>query len=296
MNTKSSKPIFSSFRYFSLPIGAKSIILVLIVGGVALFLGCALQQDARIPLHKEQGKPGRDLGKEALIKRLIQNEDRVRGIKAIQIVRVIDQRNGQVLDAQGLLALERPDRYRLRLFSSLGLTLLEFVLSNGEFRFRMPSKGIDISGKKDEAGEKIPYFPVEALREAFVHSYEADRIEWRQLDQTYLLTLHRKGDLSLVRRWIDREELTLVKEVFINNKEEELVIDYGQYRRHVEGKGLLLPYRIDIHLPQEGVRLEIKAIQYEINPTFHEKMFDLSLGGLYRYDRILNIRAAINRR
>jgi hypothetical protein len=228
-----------------------------------------------LPSSAEKRGDGGDLGKEALLQRLIQMEERVKGIKAVQVVRVLNQKDRRTLDAQGLLALERPDQYRLRLFSSLGLTLFEFVLSHEEFRFRMPSKGIDISGKREEAGQKIPYFPVEALREAFVHSYEADHIELHRHERTHLLILHRRGEISLIRRWIDREDLTLLKEIFTRKGREDLVIDYGDYRPPGGVKKILLPYRIDIHLPREKVRLEIKAVKYEINPKFHKKMFDL---------------------
>lgn len=248
----------------------------LIIGSVSLLTGCTFQRDVQMPLHPWQREPERDLDKEALLERLIQMEKRITGLKSIQIVRLLNQKNGQIIDAQSLVALKRPDQYRLKLFSSLGLTLIEFVLSRDGFRFRMPSKGIDFIGKKEEAREKIPYFPVEALREAFVHSFEADRIDWHQLEQKHLLILHKKGEISMIKRWIDQKNLTLLKEVFLREEAEELIIDYRDYRPHAEGKGLFLPYRIAIRLPQEGLRLEIKVIQYEVNPAFHEKMFDLS--------------------
>ncbi|MEJ2067988.1 MAG: hypothetical protein P8Y09_08590 [Deltaproteobacteria bacterium] len=253
------------------------------IGSMLMLVACTVERKAKSTPPPHPSAFAETLNHEDLLKNLIRQEERVRGLKVLQVVKVFDQRNGRVLDAQGLLAVQKPDRYRIRLYSPLGVTLWEFVLSPQGFLFRLPSKRIELSGKSEEAGEKIPFFPVEALREAFVHSFEADRIEWQELDWAYLLILHRDEEkICTIRRWINRELLTLSKEVYFRGDKEELSIDYLDYRFSEREEGFLLPHRIIIHLPQSGLRLQIKIIRYEVNPTFRADMFDLSPPGTLR--------------
>jgi hypothetical protein len=201
-------------------------------------------------------------------------EEGVRGLKAEQVVRLDDPGRSHSFEAQGILAFEKPDRYRIRLYAALGITLMDLVVSPRGFRFRMPPRGIDLSGRRDELEEKLPTFPGDALQEAFSHSFEADRTEWHVLEEAYLLILDRQGEGRTIRAWIDRETLTLTREIHSRGGQEELSISYGDYRP-VQGEiGPELPHEIDLILPAQGIRLQIRVIRYELNPSFREELFD----------------------
>ncbi len=244
---------------------------------MVMLVGCSAEREAQIPVPPTPTGIDRILSKEDLLNRLIQREAKVKRLKALQIVRLLDPQGGRSLHAQGYLALQKPDQYRLRLYTAVGVTLLDFVHTHNGFRFRMPMKGTDISGKKDDAAEKIPYFPADALREAFVHNYNADRLEWHRHEQGHLLILHHDGKgIHKTYRWIDRDTLTLFREVYFREGEEILSIDYSDYRTYAEEGDLLLPHRIDVKLPNEGPLMEIEVIEYEVNPIFKERLFNLN--------------------
>lgn len=170
----------------------------------------------------------------------------------------------------GVLLVQKPNRFRLRMMLPFGLTVFDYVQSDDRVQLSLPLQGRVVSGTPPS--DLMPFSQAD-LAEAFLRGPAAFpgtcAAEGNAPAQIVVLCRDRSGAL-LRRIRIDRATATIDEETTYQEGLPSLVLRYGDYR-HVDDTEL--PFRIEMLYPERDLSLAIKIDRYEVNPALPDRLF-----------------------
>lgn len=166
--------------------------------------------------------------------------------------------DGSARDAEGVLIVSRPDQFRLRLFSSFGLSFFDYVERGGRAWAAFPG----VSGTSDP-GAAAQMFAPSGLGSVFLG--RRDVVMARCAIGSTARCRGGDGDVE-----VDLERAVILSERRRLPGGDELSLEYSDYR---VVDGLTLPFRIVTEYPARKLSLRIDVSRYEVNPTFPAEMF-----------------------
>jgi len=196
-----------------------------------------------------------------------QREDRVQTLRTR--FSSVFQRGNDVRRAQGVLVVKKPERFRLRLVSPFGFTVLDFLSADGSTRLALPLEHKLL--KDDEIAREAPFSAAD-LRPAFLRGDAAfpgtcvadEREGAVQVDC-------RDASGALLRQLrLDRSNAAVLEEISYANGQPRLMTRYSDFRQ-VDDQPL--PFAIELHYPGQDVVLRITVDRYEINPVLGDELF-----------------------
>ncbi len=164
-------------------------------------------------------------------------------------------------NAAGVLLVQKPDRFRLRMSSPFGMTVMDYLSVDRHTRLDLPMNQKVLFDDAIDAGNA---FHTTDLRAAFLRgpdAYPPPCQSTESNDATLLdcglrhLTLH-GGDLATES---ESDEAGV-----------RLTAAYTDIR---DVGGMRMPFSIIMQYPRDGVTLEVTIVRYEINPAFSEELF-----------------------
>ena len=174
-----------------------------------------------------------------------------------------------VRQADGVLVVKKPDRFRMRLLSPFGLTVFDYTSWDGHARMELPLEGKRLSDSEITAESA---FTPGDLRQAFLRAGAAfpgrctpraaaaeTIVECRDAEGTLLRVLH-----------IEQRTQTITEEVSFASGVPHLTMQYDDYRAV---GAALLPFAIHLSYPERQVTLAISVRNYEVNPALADELF-----------------------
>lgn len=173
--------------------------------------------------------------------------------------------------SEGVLLVKKPDRFRLRLLSLLGFTVLDYTSTGQHARMELPLEGERFVD--DEIERHAPFSPAD-MRQVFLHDEDPTAARCvsavAQGDDVVVLC-HGHDDVIERRLVVDRPTATVRQETVFSNGAPRLVLWFDDYRRVDD---ILLPFAIDLEYPGKDVLLRIDVRGYEVNPVLSDSLFD----------------------
>lgn len=219
-----------------------------------LAAGCGGREAARAPA----APPVED--SVAVFTRARQNEARVRTLRAQFEARVV--RAGEVREASGVLLVKKPDRFRLRLLSPLGITVFDYTSVGSHRRMQLPTEGKQFD---DAAIDTNAPFSPNALRAVFLRGDSAFPAGCASTTdaatvlvrcptapgQPFFVIAPATADISFEGRG-------------------PIGVSYFDYRPVA---GARLPYAVVVNDRDSGTDLSITVRRYEVNPDLADGLF-----------------------
>lgn len=189
-------------------------------------------------------------------------EEQVRTLRVRFDARLEHQETSR--STSGVLVVEKPDRFRLRLLSPLGITVFDYVARGRRRRMVLATEGKVLD---DEAIDRHAPFSPGALRAAFLRGADAYPGNCTPRPTSYGVHVE-CGAGDRTRRWllIDPRTGDIDAEGDANVR-----LFFGEYDGF---DGQRLPVRITVLDDVTGSRLTITVRQYEINPQLPAALFD----------------------
>lgn len=192
--------------------------------------------------------------------------DRVTSLRATFLASV---HRGDALErARGVLLVSKPDRFRLRLSSLFGFTILDYLSSKGDDRLWLASADRILLG--DEIAESASFSP-DAVRWIFLRERGDPRSECEEAeggDDAMVECRNAEGRVTY-RGYVQRSSSLLEREVLLDDGP-RLTVVYGDYR---PTSGVRLPYSIEWTEAASGARVEIQVDRYEVDPWLADELF-----------------------
>lgn len=171
--------------------------------------------------------------------------------------------------SRGAVAVVRPDRLRLQIFSLGVVTAYDFTVAGERYHLRRPLEGVDVVGRFDDAASPSATDLGRDLRPLFLlpAATAAERVEDRA-DRLRVTVEERAG-----RRLVDvrKADGRIVAERLLDGGEPRVEIEYGDYRP-VDGADL--PFAIRVRYPRKGVEVTIAVRSYTRNAPVDPKLFE----------------------
>jgi hypothetical protein len=171
--------------------------------------------------------------------------------------------------ARGVLLVRKPDRFRLRLSSLFGLTILDYVSNAGDDRLWLASEERVLAG--DEIARSASFSPA-AVRLIFLRKlgvWQRDCREGVEPDEAVVECMDERGRVHY-RGYVERTSGLLRREIVLDEEQPRLTVAYGDYR---PASGLRLPYAIEWSEISSGARVEIEIDRYEVDPPLRDELF-----------------------
>ena len=192
------------------------------------------------------------------------NEDRMRSLRA----RFRSQAHFPTGEraSDGVLLVEKPDRFRLRLFLPLGITVFDYLSVGEQSWTSLPLAGTD---ERERAAQFAPFSRTD-LGETFLRGAFAfpGQCSAAAADDDRVLVSCRAG--STLRRTLSIGAQGIAEEISYDDTTPRLVIRYDDYR---PVDGIALPFRIALEYPQRQQRVDISIDSYEVNPQLAPALF-----------------------
>lgn len=192
------------------------------------------------------------------------NEDRIRSLRA-RFRSVAQFPNGERA-ADGVLLVEKPDRFRLRLLLPLGITVFDYLNVGEQNWTSLPLAG---TTEPERAAQFAPFSRTDLgetfLRGAF--AFPGQCTAAAAADDRVLVSC-RDGDA--LHRTVSIGAHGIVEEVSYDGATPRLIIRYADYR---PVEGVALPFRITLEYPQRQQRVDISIDSYEVNPQLAPALF-----------------------
>lgn len=229
---------------------------------VALAVGGCARSVAPPPL------PAAVLAPEAALRELVERERATRTLTAFFRV-TVRKPDGTSESSRGALAIRRPDRLRLQIFSLGVLTAYDFTAVGDRYRVRLPLEGTTVSGRFGDPGEREDLLRYD-LRPLFLGRERLAAGELRTDGDRI------RVEAETVDGWrraeIDARTGALVGEEWGRGAVTTLRASYADPRL-VDGEPL--PHRIRVEWIPTGVTLEIEIAEYGRNRPIREATFAL---------------------
>jgi hypothetical protein len=171
--------------------------------------------------------------------------------------------------ADGVLLVRKPDRFRLRLMLSLGVTVFDYLTVGKRTQLAFPLEGRIING--DPQGEWAA-FSRDDLSEAFLRGSRAFPGSCSAVDQdaNLIVVICRERGRTRRRLLIERGTATVREEISYAGEQPRLLVRYGDYRMVGD---LPMPHRLELLYPAREIAVEITVRTTEVNPSLEDALF-----------------------
>jgi hypothetical protein len=191
-------------------------------------------------------------------------------VSSLRATFVASVRRGDSLErARGVLLVSKPDRFRLRLSSLFGFTILDYLSNAGHDRLWLASADRVLVG--DEISRSASFSP-EAVRWIFLRQREGldgGCFAKGSGDEALVECTDDRGAVHY-RGYVQRASGLLQREVVLGDDKPRLSVAYSDFR---SSSGVRLPYSIDWTEASSGARVEIEVDRYEVDPSFTPNSF-----------------------
>lgn len=173
--------------------------------------------------------------------------------------------------ADGVLLVQKPDRFRLRLMLPMGVTVFDYLTVGSRTQLTFPLENKVINGAPE--GEWAA-FSRDDLSQAFLRGAHAFPGTCRALEENAAAVVVACRDAAgrVQRRLvIDRATATVREEVSYTDEQPRLLMRFGDYRMVA---AIPMPFRIELQYPARAVVVEITVRTTEINPHLDATMFE----------------------
>jgi hypothetical protein len=192
-------------------------------------------------------------------------EDAIHSLRAR--FRAVTRGAGANHTTHGVLLVDKPQRFRLRLMLPLGLTVFDYTKDGDRQSVSLPLRG---SG----AGPADPFpFSEIDLAEVFLRGEKA-------FPGSCIPDGGGRGEVRVrcsdgAGRWrreiqLDASRGVISSETSFSGESPRLTVTYDDYRTTA---GTVLPYRISVMYPGRGIGLEIEIDRYDVNPHLSPALF-----------------------
>jgi hypothetical protein len=172
-------------------------------------------------------------------------------------------------EADGVLLVQKPDRFRLRMMLSLGVTVFDYLTVGEQTQIAFPLEGRIVNGAPQ--GDWAA-FSRDDLSQAFLRGERAFPgvcTPVAQDTELVVVTCHERGRLQ--RRFlIEGRTATVREEISYTREQPRLVIRFGDYRMVGSSP---MPFRIELLYPERALVVEITVATTEVNPALEESLF-----------------------
>ncbi len=247
------------------------------LGVIALGLSCGVPP-AKITTVDHVGKALPQKNASALIKQVRLTNDAYRTLKAVHRVALeitIDHRRSEKRTFRGVLAIQRPDRFRLQILGPMGVKLIDLLYNGGKAQLIYLAKELSKSSRlpmiMDRVAEDIgviyrldPEFRADMLIMEESVSLASGRAPLYTVKELLGETVVRTMTIFAATLAIARAERH-------DDSDNSLTITYGDYERHDR---VLVPR--SIHLSREGTLsywLSISVESVQLNQELDRKLF-----------------------
>ena len=170
--------------------------------------------------------------------------------------------HGEERSATGVLVVDRPDRFRMRLVTPFGLTAFDYLQRGERIWVSQPLRSGDAAG-----AESLRMFSERGMGAAFLGRYQIDPRQCRIESQTALCTEPAGHEIGI----------DLERAVIVFDRSDEVTVRYRDHRRDGEHS---LPYRIEIEAVVRNpagdlgrVEVAVDIDTYEINVALGDALF-----------------------
>ena len=172
--------------------------------------------------------------------------------------------------ADGVLLVQKPDRFRLRLMLNVGVTVFDYLTVGTRTQLALPLEGKIINGSPQ--GEWAT-FSRDDLSQAFLRGSRAfpGICKTTAQDASLLVVTCREGGVLQRRVLIERSTATVREEVSYARDEPRMIVRYGDYR--MVG-AVPMPYRVELAYPAREIVVEITVRTTEVNPLLDASLFE----------------------
>jgi hypothetical protein len=171
--------------------------------------------------------------------------------------------------ADGVLLVQKPDRFRLRMMLPVGVTVFDYLTVGERTQIAFPLEGriVNSAPQGDWAA-----FSRDDLSQAFLRgsrAFPGTCTAVAQDAELVVATCHERGRLQ--RRFlIERRTATVREEVSYADDKPRLVIRFGEYRM-VDSTPM--PFRVELQYPERALVVEITVRTTEVNPALDASLF-----------------------
>lgn len=246
---------------------ARSILVAALVSGC-----CTLPRLA--PLPRVTGAPAPPARLLQLLSRLRAAQASVRTLKVVHRITLTSRGGASSGALRGLLAVRRPDAYRLRVLGPAGLTAMDLVWSGGRFVLDVPPSGVHLVGDERTPRRRLHGVPVDGLARAFLGTYEAARASLVEDGRWAVLTLEERDGARRVL-YVRPGDAVVAIDARFEDGRETLRLTHAD-RRVVSG--VALSHRVRCDMPPEGLSATIEVDRYDVNPPLPDAAFALPAG------------------
>jgi hypothetical protein len=177
----------------------------------------------------------------------------------------------------GVLAMQPPDRFRVKLFLPGGLTMQDLTMIGDDYRLILPLEGqvrrgricVGPSEKCDDAGPGL------ALAWIFTRDLTAGAATSTvavQGDRYVVVTSLRPQNDLQARLAVSRADFRLLKEEMFEGSDPWLRAEFDDYRPSADG-GVDVPHRVRVADDRNGLRIDLDIRKYTFKRALPEEMF-----------------------
>jgi hypothetical protein len=174
--------------------------------------------------------------------------------------------DGAAETSRGALAIARPDRLRLQIFSLGFVTVFDYTVAGDRYRVRRPLAGKTEIGAVGERRAADPETAFD-LRPLFLAPPGA-RPRVRDAGDSFVLAFERGEERHEIT--LRKSDATIADETIALGGEPWLQARYSDYR---DAAGFPLPYRIDVDEPRRNLAIAIEVSRYERNEPLDDSVF-----------------------
>jgi hypothetical protein len=226
---------------------------------LTLLLGCAVERQAPAP-----PPPGPSRDALAVVR---DGGDPVSSLRATFTARV--ERGDTTERARGVLLVRRPDRFRMRLSSLLGFTILDYTVEGDRQRLWLAGRKEVLSGSEIPAATSLS--PA-AVRWIFLRNdARLDHgCEERAAGSAILVECRDEGGVPVYRGYVRTSSGLLEREIVYEGQAPRLTVSYDDFRPI---GGARLPHSIEWLEASTLTRVVIEVQRYEVNPDLPGPLF-----------------------
>jgi hypothetical protein len=169
----------------------------------------------------------------------------------------------------GVLLVQKPDRFRLRMMLPLGVTVFDYLTVGERTQIAFPLEGRIVNGVPQ--GDWAT-FSRDDLSQAFLRgarAFPGTCTPVAQDAELVVVTCHERDRLQ--RRFlIERRTATVREEISYDGDRPRLVMRFGEYRMIGSTP---MPSRVELQYPERAMVVEITVRTTEVNPTLEASLF-----------------------
>ena len=242
----------------------------LVVAGAALALaGCCAPR--RLPtLPRVRGPAASPERLLAVLDRLDRQTAALASFKVMHRISLTSREGVSSGSLRGVVAVRRPDRYRLQVLGPAALLVLDLLWHAGRFDLSVPPRGVRMRGDARTPREALGGVPVDGLARAFLGGFPRLAARLVERGRWAVLTLEEpSGARRLV--YLDRRTAAVMIDARFEGGRETLRLTQ---RDHRMVDGVPFPYRIRCDLPEEGIEADIEVERVEPARDLPDELFE----------------------